>query len=90
MPCLDRFIKPVWKFGLARERAVPLAAIVSDASDVPERKLQFDQRQRCIDPGAGIYQILEPQCTFPVPLHQDAPPADLEDPRHQLGRRMIG
>ena len=90
VPSLGRFIKPVWKFGLARERAVPPPAIVGDTTDVPERKLQFDQRQRCIDPRAGIYQMFELQSPMPLSLHQDTPPADLEDFRHQFARDMAG
>ena len=51
---LDRLIEPVGKFALAGQCAVPLTLVIGDATDMPQRQFQIDQRQRGIGPGAGI------------------------------------
>src|SRR5579872_2327915 len=59
MPGFERLIEPIGKFSLARERAVPFPAVVSDAADLPERQLHFQQRQRSVDPGASIHTLFQ-------------------------------
>src|SRR5664279_1945845 len=61
MPGFDRMIEPIRQFALARQRAVPLAVIIGDATKLPLRQFQIDQRQRRIGPGGGSDQLLDPR-----------------------------
>ena len=47
----DRPVEPIRQLALTRERAIPLALVIGDAADLPQRQLQIDQRQRRIGPG---------------------------------------
>lgn len=42
----DRLIEPVGQFALARQRAVPLALVIGQPSNLPHGQFQIDQRQR--------------------------------------------
>ena len=44
----DRPVEPVGQLAFARQGAVPLALVIGDAANLPQRKLQVDQRQRGI------------------------------------------
>src|SRR6202035_4357537 len=76
MTGLDRSIEPVGKLALARQRAVPLALVIGDAANLPERQLEVDQRQRGVGPGAGCDQVLDP-CRLPGLSDRGKAPAGL-------------
>ena len=49
---LDRLVEPFGKVALARQRAMPFAAVVGEAAELPLRQFEVEQRQRRIGPGA--------------------------------------
>ena len=58
---LDRLIEPVRQLAVARQRAVPFAAVIGDAADLPLRQFEIDQRQRCFCKSFGINQAFDPR-----------------------------
>src|SRR5262249_36988660 len=59
MPAFDTLVEPVRQLALARQRAIPFAVVIDDATNLPERQFEIDQRQRRIGPGTRLDQSIE-------------------------------
>jgi hypothetical protein len=84
------FIQPVGKFALARECAMPFAAVVDKTADPPLRQLQVDQRQRRVGPGPQLDQLLDPFGLAGVPLRGKAAAGLADHVRNQCRRYCKG
>jgi hypothetical protein len=90
VPGFGRLVEPVRQLALARQGAIPRAAVIGDPPHVPVRKREIDQRQGRVGAGTGGDQAVDLRRPFAVAGTPDAPRLvhDLPQQRSGHGGRL--
>jgi len=58
---LHRLIEPFRQLAVARQCAIPFAAVIGDPANLPLRQLEIDQRHRGFAKGGSAKQTFDPR-----------------------------